>query len=304
MKSRVVTLYDYTQAAVPDEMRRWRIDEAEIDHQIETLSHSHAVEMDADTVAPGDSVVCKGESAVPRWNKPVLLFYPGHELCEKGIEDALIGMNVGEGKTIAASEGELTLTVCRIVRRVPHPVDDDLVQLEKIEGVENLEQYRRWYREITEQRNRQDRINHIARMLLNETAAKTVYEIDEAEETEWATHLANLEYDSMVANGMDPTVPEDGVEFLTEEQAREKLVDQARPFFRNEFAYIALAVQLSGMDEATYFRTELERDGQRYYQKSAEELLEMAPESTWRSQVFHNGSEDLLRIYAEKLVEE
>lgn len=304
MKSQIVTLYDYTQAAIPEEMRRWRIDETEIDHQIETLTHSHAREMDADTVAAGDSVVCKGESAVGRWNKPVLLFYPGHGLCEACIEDALIGMNVGESKSISASEGELTLTVCRIVRRVPHPVGNALVQLEKIEGVENLEQYRRWYRETTEQRNRQDRINHIARMLLNDTAAKSKYEIDEAEETEWARDIANREYDAMVANGMDPTVPEDGVEFLTEEQAREKLVNQARPFFRNEFAYVALAVQLSGMDEATYFRTELERQGQRYYQKSAEELLEMAPESMWRSQVFRNGSEDLLRTYAEKLAED
>ncbi len=304
MKSRVVTLYDYTQAAIPEEMRRWRIDETEIDHQIETLIHSHAVEMDADAVATGDSVVCRGESAVARWNKPVLLFYPGHGLCEKGIEDALIGMKAGESKAVIASEGVLTLTVCRIVRRVPHPVDDALVQLEGIEGVETLEQYRRWYRETTEQRNRRDRINHIARKLLNDTAAKTVYEIDEAEETAWAIDIANREYDAMVANGMDPTVPEDGVEFLTEEQARQKMVDRVRPFFRDEFAYVALAVQLSGMDEETYFRTELEREGQRYYQKSAEELLEMAPESTWRSQVFHNGSEDLLRTYAEKLVED
>ncbi len=213
-------------------------------------------------------------------------------------------MKAGESRTIAADEGDVKLTVTRIVRREAHPIDGELVKLEAIEGVETLEDYRRWYRKTTEERNRKDRLAHLARHLLDEIAAKSEYEIDEAEECEWARTLADMEYDAAVANGIDPTVPEEGTEFLTEEQARQKYFDMCWPLFRNELAYAAAAERLSGMEAEAFYRAELEREAEAYYHKTAEDLLAMAPEIVWRNQVFHIGAENLLRNYSEQLLEE
>ena len=105
MKSKVTKLFDYTRAEVPENLRRWRVTEEAMEEHLAVLSRSHALEKDAEEVRTGDSVFCRGESAVGRWNKPVLLFYPGSGLCEKVIEDALAGMKPGESRTIAASEG-------------------------------------------------------------------------------------------------------------------------------------------------------------------------------------------------------
>lgn len=105
MRSKVTKLYDYTRVEIPEELRRWRMTEEALEAHLTALGRSHALEKDAEEVRAGDSVVCRGESAVGRWNKPVLLFYPGSGLCEKVIEDALVGLKPGESRTIAASEG-------------------------------------------------------------------------------------------------------------------------------------------------------------------------------------------------------
>lgn len=304
MRSKVTKLYDYTKAEIPAELRLWRVSEDALDRQLDLISHSHAQDLDVETVAPGDSVICRGESAVSRWNKPVLLFYPGHGLCEKVIEDALVGMRAGESKTVTASEGDVTLTITRILRRQAHPIDDELIKLEAIEGVETVADYRRWYRETTEARNRQDRQAHIAVRLIGEIAEKSEYEIDETEEYEWAKKMADMEYEAAMARGIDPTVPEEGTEFLTEEQARQKYVEMCRPFFRNELVNPVAAQRLSGMTAEEFFRAELEQEAARYYNMTVEELLAKGSEENLRRQAFQNGVIQLLKEYGKQLLED
>lgn len=306
MKSKVIKLYDYTQAEIPAKLRLWRIGEEEIDRQLILLSHSHARELDVTEVQTGDCVVCLGKSAVMRWNKPVLLFYPGSGLCEKVIEDALVGMKPGESKAVAASEGDVTLTVRRIVRREAHPINDELVKLENVEGVETVEAYRRWYREKTEKRNRDHDIGYLARHLLEEIEKNSEYEIDEAEETAWAEKNAEQARRADEANGIDPTIPVEGTDFLTEEQVKEKYIQLVRPFFRGRFVHKAIALALSGKDEETLFREELARQAEKWYHISVEELLEQIKDSEEmiRDNAFHIAAEMLLRDYSEKLLEE
>ncbi len=306
MKSKLIKLYDYTQAEIPAELRLWRVSDQKIDEQMASLSLLHARELDAAEVQTGDSVVCRGESAVGRWNKSVLLFYPGSGLCEKAIEDGLVGMKVGESRTVAAGEGDVKLTVTRIVRREAHPIDDELVRLENVEGVETLEEYRRWYREKTEKWNRDHDTAYLARHLLDEVEKNSEYEIDEAEETAWAEKNAEQMRRAEEANGIDPTIPEEGTDFLTEEQVREKYIRRIRPFFRTQFAHKAVALALSGQDEETLYREELAYQAEKYYHISVEELLERikGSEEMMRDNVFYTVAERLLRDYSEKLLEE
>ena len=242
MKSKVTKLFDYTQAEIPEKLRRWRVTEEAMEEHLAVLGRSHALEKDAEEVRTGDSVVCRGESTVGRWNKPVLLFYPGSGLCEKVIENALAGMKPGESRTIAASEGDVTLTVTRIVRRESHPVNDELVKLEGVGGVETLEAYRSWYRETTEKEDRKRNLNYLARHLLQEIEKNSEYDIDEAEETAWAEVQGERWRRAEEAQGIDPSIPEEGTDFLTEEQIREKYINKCRPLFRSSLARASVAL--------------------------------------------------------------
>lgn len=306
MKSKVTKIFDYTQAEIPENLRRWRVTEEAMEEHLAVLSRSHALEKDAEEVQTGDSVVCRGESTVGRWNKPVLLFYPGSGLCEKVIEDALIGMRPGESRAVDASEGAVTLTVTRVVRREVHPIDDELVKLEGVEGVETVEAYRSWYRETTEEEDRKRNLGYLARHLLQEIEKNSEYDIDEAEETAWAEVQGEGWRKADEAQGIDPSIPEEGTDFLTEEQIREKYIKLARPHFRKHFIYAAVAVALSGKNEDALFQEELAYEAEKYHHMSVEKLLEQlkGQEDFFRDNAFFNLAERLLRERCETMMEE
>ncbi len=276
MKSRVTNLYDYHQYRPPEELRRWRVPDNQIDDRLDLLSRNHSLQADVDSVQEKDSVACRGESTVPRWNQPVLFFYPGYGLCE--VEDALLGMKVGESKTVSTTEGEITLTVLRILRRVNHPVDDALVQLESIEGVQTLEDYRRWYRETTEDKNREEQPIRMAYGLQNAIEENSACDIDPEEESRCVREYANQFYDAMTATGQDLTIPEDGVTFLTEEQAREKVYQQFLPMYRRYVICRAIMEEIGHMDYETAFQVGL-KEAAESHGNQPEDLL--AQGRTW-----------------------
>ncbi len=272
MKSCVTKLYDWTKYQPKEEARRWRVRDEEIDQRLALLARNRAADRDVDTVRLRDSVACRGESAAKRWNQPLLLIYPGYGMCDKALEDALIGMKVGESRTVAAAEGDVTLTVLRVVRREPHPVDDELVKLEAIEGVETLADYRKWYRETTEAKNRCEQPQRMAYGLLHTIEEGSEYDIDPDEESAAIRERANSFYDAMVAAGRDMTVPDEGTEFLTEEQAREQCYQQMLPFYRNYVVCVAVTEQIGGMDYEDAFQQGLAEAAASHGQKP-EDLL-------------------------------
>ncbi len=303
MQSKVTHLYDFTQAQIPEELRLWRVSDAELDAKLQELSGTYAQETEVSEAQAGDTVVCRSESAAARWNKPVLLLYPGHHLIDAALEDAVLGLHPGDAAAATLPDGALTLTVQRIVRRMPHPITDVLIQQEHIEGVDTVEGYRRWYRETTEARNRMNSQSHLAVHLLEQIVARSTFSIDPEEESHWARTLTDIEYQNAVANGMDPTVPENGTDFLTEEQAREQMYQKILPLFRREVVYPAIAVQLSGMPEEDFFQAELEHIARRYYNQTGAELRDKTPEWALRGQVFQTGALRLLKEYSATLLE-
>lgn len=246
MKSTITRLYDYTQTAIPEELCHWHIPEEEIDAQLETLSRNHAFEAEADTVQNGDSVACRGESEAERWNRETLLFYPGHGLCDPALEDACLGARVGESRTAQTPEGVVTLTVKRIVRRSLMPVGDELVRLENIGGVETAEDYRRWFRAQREDFTRKQALYRCASFLLGEIQSKSDIYIDPQEKDAWLKEWVDSMYDAFLAAGIDPKIPSEGFDFLTEEQAKEKMYKEQERAFDAYVVQSYIAEKLTG----------------------------------------------------------
>lgn len=259
MKSTITKLYDYKQSVIPEELRRWRAQDEEIQAQLETLSRNHAFEAEAEEVQSGDSVACRGESGAERWNRETLLFYPGRGLCAAELENACVGAKTGESRVVRTEEGEVTLTVKRIVRRSNMPISDGLVKLENIEGVETVEDYRRWFRNQREDFYRQRAIYQMANFLLDEVQKNSVLSIDQEEKSTWLWDRVNSLYEAFMAAGIDPKIPEDGFDFLTEEQAKEKMYRESEPFFDACVVQAFMAEELSGQSIADICQAGLEK---------------------------------------------
>lgn len=237
MKSTITRLYDYKQSVIPAERLRWRVPDQEIADRLETLSHNHAYEMEPETVQTGDSVACRGESACPRWNRETLLFFPGQGLCDGVLENACLGAKVGERRTVSLPEGEVALTVKRILRRANMPVGDALVQAEHIDGVNTVAEYYDWYRADKREFNRMRAKYQSASFLLDEIKAHSEISIDQEEKDAWMWDRINSLYNALVEAGMDPKIPKEGFDFLTEEQAKEKM------YHEQEWAFTDFVVQ-------------------------------------------------------------
>lgn len=259
MKSTIIRLYDYKQSVIPHEMRLWRVKDEEVQAQLETLSRNHAFEADVEEVQSGDSVACRGESAAARWNRETLLFYPGHGLCDAALENACVGAKVGESRTVQTAEGKVTLTVKRIVRRSNMPIGDELIKLEGIEGVETVADYDRWYREDKGAFYRQRALYQSANFLLEEIQEKSELFIDREEKDAWLKERVNSLYDALVAAGMDPKIPSEGFDFLTEEQAKEKMYKEQEWAFTAYVVQSYMAEKLSGRTMDDICREGLEK---------------------------------------------
>lgn len=303
MKSSVTHLYDYTTASIPEHLRLWRVKDEELDDRLLHLTLLHAREKEVETVQDKDSVVCRGESTAARWNRPVLLFYPGYGLCEQALENALVGMRVGENKTIATVDGDVTVTIQRILRgREPFPVCDDLVKLEKIEGVETLSDYRRWFREKTESQRRNERSIPIGQYFMKEVTEKSEVFINESEEAQWTwdwvdhicSNLAARGTDWKAGFGIDPSA--------SDEEARQQLFASYREGFRNWVLFQAL-IERAGMDLNTV-RREGMKEIMEYTKQTEDEILECSGNSAVDMSILMKQVKRLFLDYAKHHLDE
>ncbi len=303
MKSTITKLYDYKQAVIPAELLNWHVPDEEIAAQLETLSHNHAYEMEPETVQTGDSVACRGESAAARWNRETLLLFPGRGLCDSALENACLGARVGECRTVSTDEGEVTLTVKRILRRAAMPVGDQLVKAEGIDGVNTVAEYYDWYREQNEPERRRSAAMGIAGNLLYEIRMQSELSIDQEEKDAFVWDCANSYCQSLVKAGIDPTVPSEGTDFLTEEQAKQKMYVEHEPFFTMYVADAYFVQKETGADVDAICKEELNK-------LAADNGLEaesLLTEDGWAilcGQVLHNKALELMANYTEQFLED
>lgn len=304
MKSTIIKLYDYKQAVIPAEWGLWRITDGEVAEKLETLSHNHAIETEPDTVERFDSVACSGKSEAARWNRKSLRFYPGRKLCDADIENALIGAKIGESRTVRTEEGEITLTVTRIVRRRSMPVGDELVKAEGIDGVTTVADYYRWYREQNEPERRMNACMRTAYQLIHQIAENSEYSFDEGEKRTFVSDRVDRIYQAMVMAGADPTIPKEGFDFLTEEQAKANMYDQFEPTFSAYVACGYLVKTLGGVDDLDAFcEAGLERLAADL-NLSVDTLLENNGEAMCYDKLLQDKALELLAVYTEQFLED
>lgn len=302
MKSKITKAWDYRQCQLPEELLQWRITDQELAQQLEVLSHNHAFEADVDCVQTGDSVACRGESAEPRWNRPLLLFYPGRGICDSALENACVGAKLGETRTIRFGEAEIRLTVTRIVRRSHMPINDELIRAEGIDGVSTLAEYAAWYRAANEPTRRKNAAYRSAYYLTEQVAEHSEFSIDEAEKSHWIWGWVSRMYDALVEAGMDPTIPKEGFDFLTEEEAKQQMYDQQEPAFQFYVANVYLAELLTGQDEESLRREGLEKLA-RENAMTPDELLERSGFAMVYGRIMSDYALDELAKYTEQFLE-
>lgn len=297
MKSKVTYLYDMRQASVPKELRKWRVSEAEVQAQLARVAAAHPVETNPSTVELGDSVLCRTTGKEAKWNREAIPFYPGRNMMPE-IETALVGMQIGETSEV----GDKEITVLEITRRQPAPLTDTLIAVEGIEGVSTLAQYKDWWKHNAEQERRNRALSSIVYRLQAEVVSHSQILCDEIEMDKMSHELAQKQYTAMVNAGIDPTVPDEGVDFLTEEEALEKMAQENRMRLMGCIVNEHYATVLYPMSKAEYEVALKEMEMS--MGKTREELLEYAGETLINDFIYNKVFYAHASAYAETLLED
>lgn len=229
MKTQVTHLFDVKLIPTPEDIPEWRISDVEADQLISNLAAQRATELDVPAVCAGDAVFCTdGQRFVER----TVMIYPGRNMPgAEAAEAALTGAKTGDTVKTELCGAPAALTVKRIVRRLPAAIDDALIAGEHIDGVTTVNAYRKYIRGKTERENLSLSAKYLSSALREQLIECSEYAVDEEEREAWLEISAREMFDMYLQEGMDPHIPEDGTDFLTDEQAMEQIKEDLRPQF-------------------------------------------------------------------------
>jgi FKBP-type peptidyl-prolyl cis-trans isomerase (trigger factor) len=204
MKSKINTLADYRQAPFERQVVL-HCPEEYVQTQLRHLTRAYKKTEPVTRVENGDVVVLAVESALPKFNRPMVPVTVGGKLYDEELEEQLPGHSVGE--TFQAQvQGELvTVTIRQASRTVfPEPTDEmAAAYAARHEGFAEIKTVAEYRRKVTEEyleKERQSALFGAMDQVCDYVLTSSDWEFDQEEvdsvaETSWGEFLQSLEED-------------------------------------------------------------------------------------------------------------
>ena len=142
MQSKLVAAKDYHEVAL--DIPAFVPDQAALQKELDRLRNPYVTWKPGGAAAAGDMVRCSLRSALPRFQKDSIRFVAGSGMYNPTLEALAIGMQAGEFRTATLPEGEVTLTVQAVQKRVVPALTDEMAAACKLPGVRTVAGYRRY----------------------------------------------------------------------------------------------------------------------------------------------------------------
>ena len=243
MKGTVSSLYDIDSIVIPDDMVKITVDERRVKEETEALSKRYAKEELTETAEKGDLVYCQADKESYPDGRSILV-YPGLQLPgAHEAEEALIGKTAGNSVACELAGKQVVLTVEKIIRRTPVPVDDALVASVGIKGVDSVSAYKDYIRNRLEEDLKMENGKAITALYIQQMTENSTYEYDTQEMEAHVQSLLKEYKEEAAAEG----------EQVTEEEIRHSIVLQEEQSWMVEAFCTAkgLDVDLSSIKEET-----------------------------------------------------
>ena len=132
MQSKLVAAKDYHEVAL--DIPAFVPDQAALQKELDRLRNPYVTWKPGGAVVAGDMVRCSLRSALPRFQKDNIRFVAGSGMYNPTLEALAIGMQTGESRTATLPEGEVTLTVQAVQKRVVPALTDEMAAACKLPG--------------------------------------------------------------------------------------------------------------------------------------------------------------------------
>lgn len=277
MNGFVNKLYDVDSIKIPEDMLEISVEDNCGDEAVKQLSLRYAEEVSADISEVNDIVYCAGDKDnYP--DKRTLMIFTGSDIpgAEKARE-AVLNKKVGDVVETALADKNVTLTVNKIVRRIPVKVDDNLIAGLGIEGVETVDAYKDHVTAQALENLKMETVKMIDGYIVKEMLEGCQFTYDEKEMDEYARETYD-EYVNMYGE------EEVGGSF---EQVKPSIVDNIKMSWMAEAFCKSrnIEIDMSAIEEETDQMIEMMTlAGEEVPDR--EEMIQMTAQSEYTSQLF------------------
>lgn len=145
-KSEAKNVFDYQKANVADVFLQLEVSEKEIKNSLLSIAKKYAVLKEIrDAVEVGDIVNVRMESSIEKYNRNSVAISLGIGLFNKKLEDGLVGIKLNEVKDIDIGGNTVKVKLLSAERNIVPVVTDEMVAKERIESVNSIEAYRKYF---------------------------------------------------------------------------------------------------------------------------------------------------------------
>lgn len=135
MKTKVLSYPDVDQLVFDPELLHIVVEEEKlkeyVDKELKFFRKKHGTTVDAGpdyVIEEGDIVMVKATSELPKFNRPMIPVSVGKGLFDKVVEEALLGLHLGEKKEITIEGKPVTLDVLKVKTKTEAELTWDLIR--------------------------------------------------------------------------------------------------------------------------------------------------------------------------------
>lgn len=181
MKGIVTKLCDIDSIEIPQEMLEIRVDEQQVEAELQALSLRYASETQADVAEQGDTVFCQADRESYPDGRTILLYTAVPMPGAADAAQAALGKKPGDIFTAPLAGKNVTLTVEKIIRRTPVAVNDALIAGLGMDGVSTVEDYRNYLRNKAMDDLKMEQSKAVIRYFLEQMEQGSTFEYDPQE---------------------------------------------------------------------------------------------------------------------------
>ena len=144
LKSKAVSIYDYHQVDISRFITGFSVDEAQYRKDLDRILRRFGRRESVSQVGSGDAVIVNSRSTLPRFCWDGMTVMVGKGILNREFEAQLIGMTVGERKTVFVDGGEASVEIVSVTRTVLPELTDEIVASFQMGGISTVSDLRRY----------------------------------------------------------------------------------------------------------------------------------------------------------------
>ncbi len=206
-----------------------------------TKGHLFYVEKDeSQSIKHGNKATLKIASNIPKFNKDKVSINVGSKLYSEIVENALIGLKVGESSTVVINNETVEFTVLKIEELFYPELTNDMVMKKEIEGIKTIEEYKDYY--LAQKQN--ETVEACAKVCLDDLIIQSEFtEIDPLDVKEVTDQQFNVLRERFLHSDMD-------IEKLTDEEWMDDLYEPEKyPYYKKIYPDIAMLMGVKNKKE-------------------------------------------------------